>query len=311
MGQAEVNETVVKLNEQQVLFAPVPYAVRHKMRTTFYSVIGFIIAIPIILLLPIPSGMKGSIGMMGGVMIIQFVIIYAYLLNNQRLERKRLKSINFNAGNLLSDESSEVVEVLNRTIDETKGGLTKNKLPSIKALVNPLLQDKIQSIEYREELLEQELLQSSMPMKDKQFIIAIVFLTVMFTFSAIKGSWFSAAFVIYILVFLLPKISFLRKRLPFLRSDYNSLLVGMGWVNSHKRKYTWTVADSIILLRLRETKPLGTLYVRLLGPTKDLNFIFESVHDPEFIRLRQRWMHPNPRLELMDQEAELSPSVKV
>lgn len=311
MGQSEGNETVAKLQEQQILFVPVPYAGRYTMRTTFYTIIGFIIAIPIMLLSPIPTGMKGSIGMMGGVMIFQFVIIYAFILNNQRLERKRLKSINFNAGNLSSDESSEVVEVLNRTIDETKGGLAKDQLPSIKALVDPLLQDEIQSIELHDELLEQELLQSNMPMKDKKFIVAIIFMTVISTYSAIKGSWLAAAFVIYIIMFLLPNISFLRERLPFIRNEYRSLLVGLGWVSSHKRKQKWTIADSIILLRIKKNKPLETIYVRLLGPTKDYDFMFESVRDPEFIRLWQRWMHPNPRLELMEQDSELSPSVKV
>ena len=173
------------------------------------------------------------------------------------------------------------------------------------------MQDEIQSIELRDDLLEQELLQSSMPMKDKKFIIVIVFMLVILTYSAIKGSWLSAAFVIYIIVFLLPNISFLREKLPFIRNEYRSLLVGLGWVNSHKRKQKWTIADSIILLRIRKHKPLGTIHVRLLGPTKDFDFMFESVRDPEFIRLWQRWMHPNPRLELMEQDTELSPSVKV
>ncbi|MCH8824139.1 MAG: hypothetical protein IH984_11610 [Planctomycetes bacterium] len=299
------------VEEQQILFAPVPRAISSTMRTTLNLFFFLIIAIPVILLLPIPTDKNTSFAIMGCAIFIQIVYLYLFIINNQRLERKRLKSISFGASNLTSDESTEVLEIIDRTISETKGGLAKDQLPSIKALVDPLLQDEIQSIELHDELLEQELLQSSMPMKDKHFTLVIVFMTVILTYSAIKGSWLSAAFVIYIIVFLLPNISILRERLPFIRNEYRSLLVGLGWVSSHKRKQKWTIADSIILLRMKKNRPLGTLYVRLLGPTKDYDFMFESVRDPEFIRLWQRWMHPNPRLELMEQDSELSPSVKV
>ena len=311
MGQAEGNETVAKLEEQQILFMPVPRHINISMRTTFIMLFFLIMAIPVILLLPIPTDKKVSMGGMACGTFIYIVYSFFYILNNQRLERNRLKSISFGASNLTSDESTEVLKLLDRTISETKGGFAKDQLPSIKAIVDPLLQDEIQSIELHDELLEQELLQSSMPMKDKKFIIVIVFMLVILTYSAIKGSWLSAAFVIYIIVFLLPNISFLREKLPFIRNEYRSLLVGLGWVNSHKRKQKWTIADSIILLRIKKNKPLGTIHVRLLGPTKDFDFMFESVRDPEFIRLWQRWMHPNPRLELMEQDTELSPSVKV
>ena len=311
MGQSEGNGTVTKLEEQQILFVPVPRASNYTMRNTFMMFFYLIIAIPIILLLPDPTVRKDSFAMFGIIIFLNIVFLFFFILNNQRLERKRLKSINLGASNLTSEESAEVVKLLDRTISETKGGFAKDQLPNIKAIVDPLLQDEIQSIELRDDLLEQELLQSSMPMKDKHFILAIVFMTLMLTYSAIKGSWLSAAFVIYIIVFLLPNISILRERLPFIRNEYRSLLVGLGWVSSHKRKQKWTIADSIILLRMKKKRPLGTLYVRLLGPTKDYDFMFESVHDPEFIRLWQRWMHPNPRLELMEQDSELSPSVKV
>jgi len=311
MGQAECNENVAKVDEQQILFAPVPYAVKYTKRTLFYMFIGFIFAIPIILLSPGATIGNSFIGMIGIIFFFQIIYIYFFILGNQKLERKRLKFINFGGSNLTSDETTEVVKTLDRTISETKGGFAKDQLPSIKAIVDPLLQDEVQSIDLRDELLEQELLQSSMPMKDKHFTLVIVFMTVMLTYSAIKGSWLSAAFVVYVIVFLLPNISFLRESLPFIRNEYRSLLVGLGWVKSHKRKNKWTIADSIILLRIKKNKPLGTLYVRLLGPTKDFDFLFESVRDPEFIRLWQRWMHPNPRLELMEQDSELSPSVKV
>lgn len=302
MGQAEGNETVAMVDEQQILFVPVPSAVSHTKRTLFNMFIGFIFAIPLILLSPGTTNGNGFIVMMGLIIFIQIIYLYFSIRGNQKLERKRLKSINFGGSNLTSDESTEVVKLLDRTISETKGGFAKDQLPSIKAIVDPFLQDEIQSIELRDDLLEQELLQSSMPMKDKKFILAIVFMTVMLTFSAIKGNWLSAAFVIYVIVFILPNISFLREKLPFIRNEYRSLLVGLGWVKSHKRKYKWTIADSIILLRIKKNKPLETIHVRLLGHAKDYDFTFESVRDPEFIRLWQRWMHPNPRLELMEQD---------
>lgn len=312
MGQAEVDETVAKVEEQQILFVPLPRAIKYWSRTDFYFLIVLIIAIPVSVMTLTPPNTISIFVAIGFFFLIYNVFLFCSIIVHRNQDRKCVDSIRDHTANFTTKESDEIAQIFVRTFREIKGGLSKASLPRLKAIVDPLLQEEIQSINLRHELMEPEPVESSFPIKDfgsRYFMI----LMMMALFQSIRDqSWFLAVLSLsYLLISIFPRVTDLRERFSFLRSEDASILVGPGWVKHTKRNRNWSVADSIILLRLRKRKALGTLYVRLLGPTRELNFTFESVRDPEFIRLWQRWMHPNPRLELMEQDSELSPSVKV
>lgn len=303
MGQAEVDETVVMVDEQQILFVMLPRLLSYWSRTEFYLLIVLLIAIPVSLLKPIPPNGNLYFIMIGIFFFLYNVFLFLSMSSHRGQDRKRVESIEDRTVNFTTDESKEIALIFERMFNEVKWEFSKEKLPNLKAIVDPLLQLEIQALALRNELLEPEPVQSSFPIKDRATNFFLVLMIMACFRSFMDQSWFLAVLSLsYLLISIIPRVTDLRERFSFLRSEDASILVGPGWVKHTKRNRNWSVADSIILLRLRKRKALGTLYVRLLGPTKDLNFIFENVRDPEFIRLWQRWMHPNPRLELMDQD---------
>lgn len=302
MGQDEGNENTIQADEQQILFVPLSYAVTNWLRLLFLWIISLTVVGFIALLIPIPAIAKFVIAFIMAIHLFILPIIAYSSKSRQQKNLLRAKSNSIDSVGKTYHGSLELTQLFARTFSASKGRLVKEQLPTVKAIVDSSLHDEIQSIELRNELLEQELIQSSIPIKE----LNTLFMISMMSFCLINGitnqDWIMAICGFFVLLGLLPYISFLRERLPFLRNDDKSLLVGPGWVDFQKRKRKWTVADSIMLLRLKTSKPLGTLHVRLLGPHRDYEFTFQSVHDPEFIRLWQRWMHPNPRLELMEQD---------
>ena len=303
MGQAEGNRVVVKVEEQQILFVMLPRPLRYWLRTEFYLLIVLIIAIPVSLLNPIPPNGNHYFITTGIFFFLYNVFIFLSMSSQRGQDRKRVESIEDRTVNFTADESKEIAFIFERVFNEVKWEFAKEKLPNLKAIVDPLLQLEIQAIALRDELLELEPVQSSFPIKDRATNFFFILMIMACFRSFMDQSWFLAVLSLsFLLIIILPRISYYRDRFPHLRFEESLIFAGPGWVKHTKVNRTWTIADSIILLRLRKRKPLDTLYVRLLGPTKDLNFIFESVRDPEFIRLWQRWMHPNPRLELMNQD---------
>ncbi len=302
MGQAEGNETVVLAEEQQILFVPLSYAVINWPRLLFLWIISLTVVGFIALLIPIPAIAKIVIAFIIAIhlFILPFIAYSSNSLQNKNLFRAKSKS-NDSLGKTYHG-SLELTQLFARTFSASKGRLVKEQLTTVNAIVDSSLHDEIQLIELRNELLEQELIQSSIPIKNLHTLFMIAMMSFCFISGIMNQDWIMAICGFFVLLGLLPHISYLRERLPFIRNDENSMFVGPGWVTFDKKKTKWTVADSIMLLQLKTNKPLGTLYVRLLGPTKDFKFTFESVRDPEFIRLWQRWMHPNPRLELMEQD---------
>lgn len=78
-----------------------------------------------------------------------------------------------------------------------------------------------------------------------------------------------------------------------------NIVAGQGWVRD-KRGRVWTTADAMLMiLSLSGSSAIGTV---LTGPAGVTMLSFMSERDPDFIKLWQRWNHPDPRPELAGQD---------
>ncbi len=77
----------------------------------------------------------------------------------------------------------------------------------------------------------------------------------------------------------------------------SQFIAGPGVLVDQKRQRRWTVDDAVMLVQCTPT--LGPLIVRLVGEAGWLTLSFTDEKDPDFVRLWQRWNHPQPRPELL------------
>ncbi len=110
------------------------------------------------------------------------------------------------------------------------------------------------------------------------------------------GEWFIVMINLILFVSFAVQIPVIRDLIPALRPEGAAPIAGMGFIEDSKGKL-WTVDDSLMILSGRKSgdKPV---YVHIVGPAGWLLLTYANVKDPEFIKLWQRWNHPDPRPEL-------------
>lgn len=172
----------------------------------------------------------------------------------------------------------------------------------VRAIVDHLLRKEIQQVELTESLIEEE---SIGPTTGRGGLIAAAILTVAVVSAAVsKGEVFLLLYwLVFCTIFVFPYISFFREHIPLLRLYSTEILAGPGWLRDHANVRRWTIENSMLLLHLSGRRVLGPIWLHIIGPAGIQTLGFGSIRDPEFVRLWQRWMHPNPRLELIAEDA--------
>lgn len=87
----------------------------------------------------------------------------------------------------------------------------------------------------------------------------------------------------------------LRDRVRKLWDSGGRFVAGQGWLRD-RRGRIWTTSDSVVVVRKSFTT--STLAWWVIGPAGVSWITFINENDPEFIKLWQRWNHPDPRPEL-------------
>lgn len=172
----------------------------------------------------------------------------------------------------------------------------------VRAIVDHLLRKEIQRVELTESLIEEE---SIGPTIGREGLIAAVILTVAVVSAAVsKGDVFLLLYwLVFCTIFVFPYFSFFREHIPLLRLYSTEILAGPGWLRDHANVRRWTIENSMLLLHLPGRRVLGPIWLHIIGPAGIQTLVFGRARDPEFVRLWQRWMHPNPRLELIAEDA--------
>ena len=90
----------------------------------------------------------------------------------------------------------------------------------------------------------------------------------------------------------------IRDRIPQFSRKTTEPIAGPGFVENYRGK-RWYIGDAVMLLTCRDDG--RNIMAMLVGPAGRQLFNFADANDPEFIKLWQRWMHPHPRFELLDE----------
>lgn len=99
-------------------------------------------------------------------------------------------------------------------------------------------------------------------------------------------------------IWFLSRVPEIRNRVPLLRETGRDLVAGPGWLR-RRDGLRWTAADSmaIVMRQAHRGRPKGVI-IRFIGPIGVRDVSFASVGTRDFALLWQRWMHPQPRLDL-------------
>jgi hypothetical protein len=100
-------------------------------------------------------------------------------------------------------------------------------------------------------------------------------------------------------VFLAAAIPAVRDQLRLLWDFSGNVVAGQGWTRDHKNR-VWTTADAIMVIH--KVTSSSSLEVVITGPAGVVTLSFINERDPDFVKLWQRWNHPDPRPELAGAE---------
>lgn len=154
----------------------------------------------------------------------------------------------------------------------------------------------LESIELKEAMLEPETILSSVAIRQVWVIVIMVIFLVLGFRSMAMGYWFDMTIYFSVAGFFSFCIPSIRDLIPMFRPDGNAPIVGMGFIQDAKEKL-WTVDNSFLVLTGKGNEN-GPVHLHFIGPEGRMDLAYTNVHDPEFIKLWQRWNHPDPRPEL-------------
>ena len=167
---------------------------------------------------------------------------------------------------------------------------TRRRIPALGIVVDEALREPLAAVGLTDHLVEPERL-----VPGKVRVGQLTSLTTLGLFAAwqlYRGhmAWGGIFGVIFLFnVLLLPAVLAL---IPVV-GDRSMPVAGPGYVDFGGRRLT--VRDSVMIVaRGPWTR---SVQVILTGPDGQLAWIYRRLDDPEFVRLWQRWAHPNPRLD--------------
>lgn len=177
-----------------------------------------------------------------------------------------------------------------------RGTLPAFKVANVVALVEDAVYEEVVKIPSSEGLLEEEPISGTSFRYARLMSVFFGAMAVFFGSEAVFGSMASNLWVavVFLILAAMPWWSRIEGRSDAAR------IVGAGWVRVTKgrKKGVWTVGDA--LLWVRQASPYSkTIRVSVVGQNQTLKLSFDSVADPEFIVLWQRWTG-TPRLELLE-----------
>ena len=307
---------------EHVLFAPIKlYSTPFRIPTKFLS---FILAFGIIVGLQILSIPYEIMRPLMVVLIILIVFGLPLVINRCRLRFPnvdRLRARYSIAGGKTDPDAYEAAHAFQRFLtkmesrrqveqDSDRATNGSERLdddsaagsPQVRAIVDRVLRKEIQQIELTESLIEEESIGSTTGRGGA--LIAAVILSVAVVYAAVsKGDIFLLLYwLVFCTIFVFPHISFFREHIPLLRLYSTEILAGPGWLRDLANVRRWTIDNSMLLVHLSGRRVLGPIWLHIIGPAGIQALVFSSARDPEFVRLWQRWMHPNPRLELIAED---------
>jgi hypothetical protein len=112
-----------------------------------------------------------------------------------------------------------------------------------------------------------------------------------------RQNWFGGLMLIGVATFFAVTGSpALRDRFRIMRWDDGNVVARMGTLKDQDDR-RWTVENAVMVIQTKETA--GALFVRVVGKDGQLELNFADEHDPDFVKLWQRWNHPRPRIDLL------------
>lgn len=178
---------------------------------------------------------------------------------------------------------------------------TRRGLPHLKIVVDESLRGVLSRLERPVHLLEPECI-TPQTERSVRTTVAFAILTVLAgavtAVALLNGKLGLAAMWGAGTIALLVSVPVVRRMLPFI-GDEVFPVGGPGYVElTVAPGQRWTVEDSTLLVWARSAQ--GPVRVCLVGPAGRLALVFSRPDGPEFVRLWQRWAHPQPRLEFVE-----------
>ena len=162
--------------------------------------------------------------------------------------------------------------------------------PLPRTVAETRMQKRLAAIGLIDDMLEPETILGSLPMKRGM----LIFMIALYVLLIINAGWSVAGLLIAIgAVALLLQLPFLRDKF---RWGEGTVIAGLGVVETSRGK-RWTVNDAIMIVQAQNGEP--PLTVCFTGESGELVLQFIDERDPDFIKLWQRWNHPDPRPELL------------
>lgn len=111
-----------------------------------------------------------------------------------------------------------------------------------------------------------------------------------------RQEWFGGFMAMGLAIFFaLTASPSLRDRFRIIRWDDGNVVAGMGTLKDQNER-RWTIENAAMVIQTKEVA--GALFVQIVGEAGYLELTFVDEHDPDFVKLWQRWNHPQPRPEL-------------
>jgi len=174
--------------------------------------------------------------------------------------------------------------------------LADRGVPRPRTIIDVTVADRLGRIERPQHFMEPEPI---MPSSNLGYAMT-TFVFTMYSFGIVAqlcvGNLLFAGLMFLLAIPLLVSIPVVRDQFRRLWETGGIVLAGQGWIR-YRRSHMWTTKDSMLIVcRIVGTSSIAVI---LSGPNRVTVLSFINERDPDFIKLWQRWNHPDPRPELV------------
>jgi hypothetical protein len=151
------------------------------------------------------------------------------------------------------------------------------------------------SVPLPDHMLEPEAILQSGDEPRKHLITTIIIGAVTAVVLVFFGLWWIALLPLAFAVFSALQLPEVRDATRHFQMNQSETVVGLGTLTDKQRR--WTIDNSVMLVQCK--RDTGPLMVTIVGEAGHLMMPFTDEKDMDFVKLWQRWNHPNPRPDLV------------
>jgi hypothetical protein len=237
--------------------------------------------------------------------LAMFLATVWYITARQAKRRARMEKENLNPIERVFFEQDRDTPIIVRRFgqlwswEEISTRLDAAGIERPHAIVDVALEPRLRDIERPAHMLEPETILPSSNLTMPMTVGFITLYAALATLQLAAGHFWTGLTMLGMGAFFVVMIPAVRDRLRNFHPQEGRVVAGQGWV-SDRNERTWTVADSVMVVSAGANDQ-PPIQVTFTGPAGVMTLTYINEGDPDFVKLWQRWNHPDPRPGLAGQ----------